>query len=222
MSPLSKHGTAPISDALDQLGVNGGLPGLARVSGRGVVSGPAFTLRFEQVEPGQPGPAADFIDDVPAGSVIVIANEGRTHCTVWGDILTGVALARGIAGTVIDGCCRDVDDTRELGYSVWSLGGYMKSGKNRVRLAEVQVPVVVGGVLIRPGDVVCGDGSGVVVVPAELAADVADRVERIAAMEALVRADLDEGVPLAEARRRRGYNAAALPTAADRPSLRAS
>jgi regulator of RNase E activity RraA len=206
------NGTSCVSDALDTLGLNGGLPGLARVSGTGVVTGPAFTLRFEPVSPGQPGPAADFLDDVPAGSVVVIANAGRTHCTVWGDILTGLALARGVAGTVLDGCCRDVDDIRALGYSVWSRGGYMKSGKNRVRLAAVQQPVEIAGTTVRPGDIICADGSGALAVPAERAAEVCGKAAEITRMERAIRADLDAGVALAAARQRHGYHAAALPT----------
>jgi regulator of RNase E activity RraA len=211
LSIIVRNGTGPVSDAMDVLGLNGGLAGLARMSGTGPVAGPAFTLRFEPVEPGQPAPAAEFIDDVAAGSVVVIANAGRTHCTVWGDILAEVALTRGIVGTVIDGCCRDLDEIRELDYPLWSLGAYMKSGKNRVRLAAVQEPVTVGGSIVRPGDIICGDGAGVLSVPAERVIDVAAQVTRIVGMEQRVRADLDRGVPLCEARRRHGYNAAALP-----------
>lgn len=207
---FARNGTGPVSDALDMLGVNGGLEGLARRSGTGVVVGPAFTLRFEPVEAGQPAPAAEFVDDVPPGAVVVIANAGRTYCTVWGDILAEVAQRRGVAGTVIDGCNRDLDDIRRLGYPLWSVASYMKSGKNRVRLVETNGPVTIGATTVRPGDLVCADGSGVVVVPAGLAAEVADRVGRIADIEAKIRADLDRGVPLGESRRAHGYNQAAL------------
>jgi regulator of RNase E activity RraA len=210
LTVLREQGTGPVSDALDLAGINGGLAGLARVSGSGTVAGPAFTLRFEPVEAGEKAAAAEFIDDVPPGAVVLIANAGRTHCTVWGDILAGVAVSRGIAGTVIDGACRDVDDIRALDYSLWSRASYMKSGKNRVRLAEVQEPVTVCGVTVGPGDLVCADGAGAVVVPAGVAESVTERVVRIAEMEALVRADLERGVSLREARRRRGYNQVGL------------
>jgi regulator of RNase E activity RraA len=205
-----EHGTGATSDALDLLGVDGGLEGLVRQSGAGVVVGLAYTLAFAPVQPGERAPAADYIDDVPPGSVVVIANGGRTYCTVWGDILAEVALHRGVAGTVIDGCCRDVDDIRGLGYSLWSVGTYMKSGKNRVRLVAVQQPVTLSGTRVEPGDVVCADGAGVVVVPAGIAARVAEGVRRTTDMEALVRADVARGVPLAAARAAHGYNAVAL------------
>jgi regulator of RNase E activity RraA len=209
---LAGHGTGAVSDALDLLGVDGGLEGLARRSGSGVVVGPAYTVEFTPVEPGERAPAADYIDDVPAGSVVVIANAGRTWCTVWGDIMSEVAHGRGVAGTVIDGCCRDVDDIRAIGYPVWSKATYMKSGKNRVRLAATQQPVTVCGATVRPGDVVVADGSGVVVVPDGLVGDVVAGVRRTAEVEAAVRADVAAGVPLAAARAARGYHAVALRT----------
>jgi regulator of RNase E activity RraA len=217
---LIAHGTSAVSDALDVRGLPGGLPGglygglfgLRRMSGSGGVAGPAFTVLFEPVPPGEAGQAADFIDDVPPGAVVVLGNAGR-HCTVWGDILGRVALGRSLAGTVIDGYCRDVDGLRELGYSVWARGGFMRSGKNRVRMAAVQVPMAIGdgpeAVTVHPGDAVCADGSGVVVVPAAAAGEIAERVARIAAMEALVLAEVTSGVPLREARARHGYNAVA-------------
>lgn len=203
-----EQGTAPVSDGLDLLGCNGGLPGIARVSGSGTVVGPAYPLRYEPVDPGTLAPAGDFIDDVPTGAVVVIANGGRTYCTVWGDILSEVATRNGLAGTVIDGACRDVAESRAIGYSVWSRTGYMKSGKNRVRLVAVGEPVEVCGTLVAPGDIVCADDSGAVVVPAALADETAAQVRRVAAMEALVRADVAAGVPLREARQRHRYNLA--------------
>jgi regulator of RNase E activity RraA len=163
------------------------------------------------VATGEAGPAGEFVDDVPAGHVVVIANAGRVHCTVWGDILSEVAIRRGVAGTVIDGACRDLSEIGALGYPVWSRAAYMKSGKNRVRLAAVQEPVDIGGTLVRPGDVICADDAGALAIPADRISQVAEQVDRVVRMEALVRADVAQGVPLREARRRHGYNLAAVP-----------
>jgi regulator of RNase E activity RraA len=203
---LERHDTGSVSDALDTLGINGGLEGLCRRSGRSVVVGPAYTVLMEPIEPGNVGPAADYIDDAPPGSIVVIANAGRRNCTVFGDILAETAQLRGIRGTVIDGCNRDLDRIRELDYPLWSVGTYMKSGKNRVRMAGTGVPVVVAGVTVSPGDLVVADGSGVVVVPSAHIGDVAARTQDIAAMENRVRDDVDRGMPLRQARRLHGYN----------------
>lgn len=208
-SALAEHGTATVSDALDLAGVSGGLWGPRRLSGAGMVVGPAFTVRFEPVAAGERAAAADYLDEVPPGSVVVISNDGR-HCTVWGDILAEAATARGLAGSVIDGYCRDIDRTREIGYSMWALGTFMRSGKNRVRMVARQVPVEVGAdgdrITVHPGDIVCADGSGVVVVPSGLLPEIVDTVARVAAMERRVLADLHAGVPLREARATNGYH----------------
>lgn len=205
-----RAGTGTVSDALDLLGLNGGLKGLARLSGTGVIAGPAFTVRFEPVEPGASAPAADYVDDVPAGSVIVIANAGRTYCTVWGGLLTYAAILRRAAGTVIDGCCRDLDEITDLGYPLWAVSSYMKSGKNRVRLADVGLPVLVGGVTVRPSDIICADSAGVLAVPVERLQAVLEQVRRVLKVEMGIRADLAHGIPLREARERHGYNRVAL------------
>ncbi|WP_320064485.1 RraA family protein [Micromonospora sp. RTGN7] len=218
---LAAHGTAAVSDALDLAGVSSTLWGVRRLSGTGMVVGPAFTVRFAPVADGVRAPAADFIDDVPPGSVVVIANEGR-HCTVWGDILAEVALARRLAGTVVDGYCRDIDGIRELGYPMWARGAFMRSGKNRVRMAAAQEPVTVGAaddrITVRPGDLVAADGSGVVVVPRGLVDEVVETVTRVAAMERLVLADVRAGTPLREARANHGYNEVARRSTAGGPS----
>ncbi|OKJ99663.1 hypothetical protein AMK26_27015 [Streptomyces sp. CB03234] len=208
---FQEHGTSAVSDALDMLGYGDtGLCGLRRMSGTRAVAGPAYTLRYVPVEHGQSAPAGEFVDDVPEGAVVLIANEGRTHCTVWGDILSETAIRRGVAGTVIDGACRDVGAIRALGYPLWSRAAYMKSGKHRVRLEAVQQPVTVFGVRVDPGDIVVGDDAGGLVVPARLAERTAEKVLRVVAVEEAIRADIATGTPLREARRRSGYNALGL------------
>src|SRR3990167_752449 len=131
---LNEYSTPCISDALDSFGINGGLEGILPLN-RGVkIVGPAFTLNYQLVDPNEGGVAGEFIDEVEPGSVIVIANNGRLSCTVWGDILSIVAKNKGILGTVIDGCCRDVEEITKVNYPIFSKSAYMKSGKNRVKL----------------------------------------------------------------------------------------
>lgn len=202
--------TAAISDALDMLGINGGCHGLIPVVPGPMTVGPAYTVQFEPVEAGERAPAAEFVDDVPAGSVVAISNHGRTDCTVWGDLLALTAQQRGIVGTVIDGVCRDVAAISALGYPLWALRGYMKSGKNRVKMSARQVPVTLGGTRVEPGDVVCADASGVLVVPAARAAEVQDLIVRIGEIEHRIADEVRAGVPLREARARHKYNELAL------------
>jgi regulator of RNase E activity RraA len=194
-----------IADAMDALNHDGAVNGLRRLTGNGLVTGPAFTLRYEAVSPDSRGSIGDFVDDVPAGAVIVIDNAGRDWCSAWGDLVSTVAHARGVAGTVIDGACRDVAGSARIGYSIWAAGNCVKSGRGRVRLAAVQEPLILRGVTIEPGDWVRADESGIVVVPAGLAASAATEIRRIDDMEERVLAAVRAGQPLSEARAANGY-----------------
>jgi regulator of RNase E activity RraA len=200
-----------IADAMDALGHDGGVTGLRRLTGSGVVVGPAFTLRYEVVTADSPGTLGDFVDDVPAGAVIVIDNAGRDFCSVWGDLVSTVAHARGVAGTVIDGASRDVAGSTEIGYPIWAASTCVKSGRGRVRLAAVQEPITVRGVTVDPGDWVCADESGIVVVPAGIADAVATEIHRIDEMEERVLAAVRAGMPLSAARAANGYHRLGAP-----------
>lgn len=105
--------TPGVSDAMDKLGLPGQCLGIMPLGDYAEVTiGPAYTVKYVSAST-PPGTVGDFIDDVAEGDVVVIDNDGRTDCTVWGDIMTQYAGIRQIAGTVINGVCRDV--TRALG-----------------------------------------------------------------------------------------------------------
>lgn len=198
--------TASISDALDRLGLPGSVHGISPLRPGQPVCGPAFTVTYEPVDENG-GTVGDFLDDVPPGAVVFIDNQGKTDCTVWGGIMTGVAAHRGVAATVIHGVCRDVAVTDTTSYRIWSSGRFMRTGKDRVRVRAVQEPLLVDGVTIRPGDVVCADEDGIVVVPAGRAAEVADVAARIEAVEDAIVTAVRDGSTLAEARGELGYHA---------------
>lgn len=202
---LGTLSTATVSDALDKLGIPGSLHGLVPLGpGRRIV-GRAFTVRY--VPAGSPpGTVGDYLDDVPPGAVVVLDNQARTDCTVWGDILTAVAHARGVAGTVIDGVCRDVHRALGSGYPIYSRGRFMRTGKDRVEVAEVGGPVTIGGVQVCPGDMLLGDQDGVVAVPAAVVADVVAVAKEIAAREEAILAGALAGSTIAAARAQYGYH----------------
>ncbi|WP_063731330.1 RraA family protein [Streptomyces sp. RTd22] len=147
---------AALSDALDALGLPGSVLGVAPLSPTARLTGPAFTVRYEPADAGK-GSVGDFLDDVPAGAVVVIDNAGRTDCTVWGGIMTQTAAVRGVAGTVIHGACRDVATSVEADYPLFSSGRFMRTGKDRVRLAAVGARLSLGGVPVAPDDLGRGD-----------------------------------------------------------------
>jgi regulator of RNase E activity RraA len=153
-----------------------------------------------------PGTVGDFIDDVPEGNVIVIDNGGRENATVWGDILTMVAHRRNIAGTVIDGACRDTNLSRETGYPIFSRSYSMRTGKDRVQLEATNGPVNIGDARVLPGDILRGDGDGVVVIPQAHEDRLLTIAEEIDATEEKIRQAVLEGLRLTDARKRYGYH----------------
>ncbi|NEA98574.1 RraA family protein [Streptomyces sp. SID13726] len=196
--------TAAISDALDRAGIEGALHGVTPLSNDFRAVGPAFTVRYAAVDEAGAGTVGDFLDDVPSDAVIVIDNDGRTDVTVWGGIMTEVAAHRGIAGTVINGVCRDVSASLTQNYPLFSRGRFMRTGKDRVRLVAVDEPVTVSGIEIRPG--VCADADGVVVVPAAEAERITESAERIERVESDIVAAARAGSTLRESRVHFGYH----------------
>jgi regulator of RNase E activity RraA len=201
----SKLDTTSISDALDRLGIAGQCLNIKPLDHRFRLTGRAFTILYGPA--GRPaGTVGDYIDDVPPGSVVVLDNGGRENATVWGDILTSVAHRRGIAGTVIDGACRDTYLCRDLNYPVYSRSYSMRTGKDRVQVEAMNVVVNIGDARVAPGDLLRGDADGVLVIPHEHEDAVIAAAEEIDAVEQQIRALIDQGKTLAEARRQLGYH----------------
>ena len=185
--------------------LSGGCLGIRPIVMGHKIAGPAYTVRYIPIGTEKTG-AGDFLDDVPAGSVVVLDNGGRTYCTVWGDLMTRVAKRNGVAGTVIDGVCRDVDLIRELQYPIFTRGAFMMTGKGRMQLAAVQETVTIGEKSVQPGDLVIADDSGVVVVPQSRMGEVLKTAQGIAEREDGMKRMMEEGLTLKEARSRVGYH----------------
>ena len=198
---------AEISDALDALGLPGSALGLSGVTGEHRVWGTAYTVRFAPIDDAQPGTVGDFIDDVLPGQVIVLDNGGRTDCTVWGGILSQIAQEKGIAGTVINGVCRDSQEAVDCGYPVFSRGVFMRTGKDRVQVEAIGGSVSLGDVRVNAGDLISGDRDGIVVIPATRAREVLDRAVKIHEAENAIIERVKAGKTLAEARRELAYHA---------------
>ncbi|ANG98715.1 diguanylate cyclase [Brucella pseudogrignonensis] len=199
--------TAGVSDALDKLGLHGQALGIMPLTDYTTpVVGPAFTVKYVPAS-NPPGTVGDFIDDVAVGDIVVIDNDGRTDCTVWGDIMTQYAGLRGIAGTVIDGVCRDVGKALADGYPIFSAGRFMRTGKERVQVDAVGGTVGIGTVRVTSRDIVVADANGVVIVPRARAAEVADAARKIEEAEAQIRHQIASGRSLRDARQLLGYHA---------------
>lgn len=190
-----------LSDALDTLGLPGAVTGVgplwpvdrvvAGVAGT-VLAGPRPT----------DGPAAHIataaVEAAEPGDVLVIANSGRTDVSCWGGILTVAAQLRDIGGVVIDGACRDIAESHELGFPVFGRAVVPVSARGRIVQLDMAVPVEFAGVTVAPGDLVLADRSGVVFVPRDRAEDVLTLAERIVAREAAMADAVRAGRPVGE------------------------
>ena len=204
--------TSTVSDALDKLGLVGAVEGLVPLEPQADIAGQAFTVAYLPAGH-MGGTVGDFLDDLGPGDVIAIDNRGRTDCTVWGNIMTEVAKHRGIEGTVIDGVNRDLQESREYDYPIWSRRGHMRTGKDRVTLQAVMVPICLGMVRVDPGDLIRADSNGVVVVPLIHVERVLETAEAIEIKEDAILSEIRKGVPLGKARELHGYHALQTPNA---------
>jgi len=200
-----KMDTASVSDAMDSLGIPCGLLGIQAVIPGKKICGEAFTVHYVPCGM-EKGTVGDFIDDVKPGQVVVIDNGGRLYCTVWGDIMTFTAKTKGIEGTLIDGVCRDVDGIRKLDYPIYSKGKYMVTGKERVQVDQVNMPVAISGVQVRPLDIILADESGAVCIPYNRAEEILAAAKHIEEVEQKIIAEVKNGSTLRDARKKLGYH----------------
>lgn len=129
------------------------------------------------------------LDDALPGDVLVVNAQAYADRAVFGGLLGAGCIARGLAGVVIDGALRDVDEFDELGLPVYSRSispaGPYKNGPGSVGL-----PVACGNVVCNPGDVIIGDSDGLIALPSDTLAELLPRVEQQAAYEVELKAGL--------------------------------
>jgi len=192
--------TCVVSDALDKLGLTGVVPGLARLSTAVKITGPILTVRLESAQ----GRTAErhlctaAIEAARPGEIIVVEHHSRSDCAGWGGILSRAAGMRKIAGVIVDGICRDIDESRELGFPVFGRGVLPVTARGRVIETEFNIPVSIGPITVRPGDWVIADGSGVVFIAAENLQAVVEQAEKLVAREAELIADIESGTPVSQ------------------------
>ena len=193
--------TGTTSDALDQCGIRGAVPGsvLRPTDARARLVGQALTVRNQQREFSL---KESRLGEVEAhnlarpGDVLVI--QGVAGISSMGGISASVGKRQGEAGAVVDGAVRDVDHSRKIGYPVWSSGVSPVTGKWRIETVAVNKPVLIAGIEVRPGDLVLADECGVCFVPCARAAEVLAVAQRIARSEESRLAQLAQGMSFSE------------------------
>lgn len=193
---LARLDTCAVSDALDSLGRAGAVHGIHRAWPCPRIAGRVITVRLRAPEADEPpnrhlGAAA--IERAVPGDLILMAVGGRTDAAAWGGLLSQAAVLKGVAGVIVDGACRDIDDSRELGFAVYARAAVPTTARGRIVEEATGVPVEVSGVTVQTGDLAIADGSGVVFVAREAEQEVLARAERLSARESLMAAELRGG-----------------------------
>jgi len=197
---LRRLDTCSVSDALDKLGLPGAVVGLTPLTVRGRVAGRAVTVKLGAPLEGLPKRhlGAGAVMAAQRGDIIVVEHRGRLDVSGWGGLLSRGAVKRGVAAVIVDGACRDLDESLEFGLPVYARAAVPVTARGRVAEHSFNEPITVAGVAVSPGDLVLVDGSGVVFVAGGAAEAVIAAAEEIYVREQLMAAAIDRGDPIGE------------------------
>ena len=204
--------TTTVSDVLDGYGIDGAIPSsyIKPLLPGSKICGPAVTIRNIPVRKTatQGSHDHDFIAmstrDIyyisEPGDVLVSDFGGNLEVSNMGGQSCTVAKSCGLAGNIVNGCCRDVSSIRESGYPVFTCGTTQITGKFRMECVEMNGPVTLCGKLVEPGDLMVADDSCICIVPYELAEPVLEESLKIAAAEERMRELIESKAPISELR----------------------
>ena len=198
---LAALDTCAVSDALDSLGASGAVTGLVRRSTNETIAGRVQTVKLSAGKP--PGGSkshlgAHSIEAARETDVIVVEQRSGVDAAGWGGVLAAAAKSKSLRGVIVEGPARDVDECERIGLPVFSRSTTPRTARGRIHESGVNVDLQVGDVSVSAGDLVIADGTGVVFVPAAIAADVLDKAEQIVARERLMAEDITAGQPVTD------------------------
>jgi 4-hydroxy-4-methyl-2-oxoglutarate aldolase len=199
LARLAAVDSCACSDAMDKLGISGVAVGLHSLTVPRRVTGQVITVQLGPVGSAAPSNrhlGAAAIEAAAPGDVIVVAAGGRTDAAGWGGVLSVAAAVRQVGGVIVDGACRDVDETTAVGLPVYALAAVPATARGRQAEIGWNVQVRVAAITVSPGDLVIADGSGVVFLPAGKADDIIAAAEHIAAREAAMTERIRAGEPV--------------------------
>src|SRR5262245_62212978 len=196
--------TGVISDTMDELGIPPGCVGasvLKPTMPGAIMVGPALTLRniLQRIEP--LAGARDHVNKMAEfechnlatpGDVLVI--DGVANISNMGGNSAQTGKRQGEAGAIVQGGIRDVPHQRSVGYPIWASDITPVTGKWRIEAAEINGPVMIGGVQVHPGDLVVADDTGVCFIPRDRIMDVLEAAEKKARSEAARLQAIDSGL----------------------------
>lgn len=185
-----------VTDARARVGAIGGL---LPVKSQQKIAGPALTVNLS---------IDDLVDCMPVlaraqpGDVVVLACHGARQTAMWGALMSTLSMKAGVAAGIVDGAIRDVDEIRDLDFPVWYRSTVPRPSPtavhNRTEPVQVNVPVVIDGQVIEPGDIVVADENGIGVVPRDEAADVLEATRHQISKEKVIREKISSGASVTD------------------------
>jgi len=208
LARCARIGVSALSDAMDELGIQGVVQGIAQRAGTGRIAGFAVTARHAHGEYGDfdrsEFAVGRLVEASGPGKVLMIDVDGAPISTFGGNA-SMAAARRGATAVVIDGACRDVDEIRDAGLWMASRWVAPTTGKTRLSLRSMGEPVTIGGIRVAQGDLVVGDDTGLAVVPRARLAEVLARAEAVLEVDDKVAQGIRDGLSFAQAAASAGY-----------------
>ena len=199
---LRNIATPTLANALDDIGFNGVMNNLnpaglgMKIVGRAVtvqeVTGPYGSFSTEEFKVGH------MIDAASPGDVIVVANNG-SQVSTWGGMASYSAKLKGIAGLVVDGGVRDREEIVEFSFPTFSKHMVPTPGKTRIKVLSINEPIICAGVRVRHGDIIVGDGTGVLCLPIEHVEKITEEAEKFTADDKKAMQEMKNGLTFREA-----------------------
>ncbi len=195
--------TASLSDALDSIGIRGFMDHSIKPRTCDVkVVGPAVTVKdrlsSRRVTPIK---ALEAIENAPKGAVFVrsiedVGGDEASNIALFGGIMAYASKVKELSGAVLDGGFRDLAECKMLTVPVFSRSVTPTNSVGRTEVVDINVPIICGGVLVKPGDIIIGDPDGVVVIPKERLEEVVKHALKIEETEKRITAELTKNTSI--------------------------
>lgn len=210
---LGKLDSCAVSDALDRLGLPGAVRGIVPLWPCPRIVGRAVTVKIKSAGLEKPKQhlCTPAIEAAGPGDIIVVDNGGRVDVAAWGGLLSLAAQLKALAGVIVDGACRDVDESRDLQFPLYARAAVQVTARGRIMQQSCNEEIAFAGVQVHPGDLVIADGSGVVFIPRAREAEVIAQAEALTAREAKMAAAIRAGRSIVEVMESMGYESMLTP-----------
>ena len=197
---LQRLDSCAVSDALDRLGLSGSVTGIQRLSSDHRIAGRVLTVKLDRAE-GRTNTrhlCTAAIEAAQPGDIICVEQRTGVDAASWGGNLSIGAGMRHVAGVIVDGPARDIDESRQLDFPVFARNATGRTARGRIVEVATGEPITIGDVTVTPGDYVVADASAVVFIGQAEIERVLEAAEAIVTRENAMAAALREGTPISQ------------------------